>query len=352
MSTTTAISIRQCGKTYPNGTHALRPVDLEVTAGETLVLLGPSGCGKTTLLRMIAGLETPDTGGHILFGTEDVTDQAAEQRNVGMVFQSYALFPNMTVAQNVGYGLRIRKLPQQEQSARVAQMLEMVQLSHLAERRIDQLSGGQRQRVALARAIAVTPRVLLLDEPLTALDAKLRESLRVDLDALLRKAGITAIYVTHDQAEAMALGDRIVVMDHGEIVQIGTPTQIYHAPASAFVADFVGSVNRLRGDVSDGQWRCGNAVLPWPAHVPAAATPGDAVVMVRPEDLRLAGSPEQSISGTLAARYFLGNRTRLLVDIGQDAPVVIDTSERGDFALNSVVHLRIDPATVIVLPHG
>ncbi|MDB5805021.1 MAG: transporter ATP-binding protein [Betaproteobacteria bacterium] len=345
MSTSTAISILQCGKTYPNGTRALETVDLEVVSGETLVLLGPSGCGKTSLLRMIAGLESPDAGGRILFGSEDVTAQPPETRNVGMVFQSYALFPNMTVAQNVGYGLRIRRLPEERRRARVAEMLEMVQLSALSARRIDQLSGGQRQRVALARAIAVTPRVLLLDEPLTALDAKLRESLRVDIDTLLRKAGITAIYVTHDQAEAMALGDRIVVMDHGEIVQIGSPTQIYHAPANAFVADFVGSVNRLQGNVQDGVWRCGNAALPWPADAPVGG-----VVMVRPEDLRLGHEAAGAISGTLTARYFLGNRTRLLVDIGQGAPVLVDTSERGEFALASQVHLRIDPATMIVLP--
>jgi len=341
----TGISVLRCSKTYPNGTQALRPVDLEVRAGETLVLLGPSGCGKTSLLRMIAGLESPDGGGRILFGTDDVTALAPEKRNVGMVFQSYALFPNMTVAQNVGYGLRIRNLPEAQRGARVAEMLEMVQLTQFAQRRIDQLSGGQRQRVALARAIAVTPRVLLLDEPLTALDAKLRESLRVDIDTLLRRAGITAIYVTHDQAEAMALGDRIVVMDHGEIAQIGTPTQIYHAPANAFVADFVGSVNRLQGRVEDGLWRCGNAALPWPAGAPASG-----LVMVRPEDLRVADDAAQAISGRLTARYFLGSRTRLLVDIGQEAPVLVDTSERGEYAQGSVVHLRIDPATMIVLP--
>ncbi|HEY4375101.1 MAG TPA: ABC transporter ATP-binding protein [Burkholderiales bacterium] len=349
MSTSTAISILQCGKTYPNGARALRPVDLEVRPGETLVLLGPSGCGKTSLLRMIAGLESPDAGGRILFGAEEVTTLPPERRNVGMVFQSYALFPNMTVAQNVGYGLQVRKEPSAVRRQRVAEMLEMVQLTQFAERRIDQLSGGQRQRVALARAIAVTPRVLLLDEPLTALDAKLRESLRVDIDALLTRAGITAIYVTHDQAEAMALGDRIVVMDHGEIVQIGTPTEIYHSPANAFVADFVGSVNRLQGKVENGLWRCGNATLPWPQGSSAGA-PASGVVMVRPEDVRIAGSGEGAISGTLTARYFLGNRTRLLVDIGQGAPILVDTSERAAVALESQVHLRIDPATMIVLP--
>jgi putative spermidine/putrescine transport system ATP-binding protein len=352
MNPTTGISILQCAKTYPNGTQALSPVDLEVVAGETLVLLGPSGCGKTTLLRMIAGLETPDAGGRIVFGADDVTALPAEQRKVGMVFQSYALFPNMTVAENVGYGLRVRKLPPAQRGARVAEMLEMVQLTTLADRRIDQLSGGQRQRVALARAIAVTPRVLLLDEPLTALDAKLRESLRVDIDALLRRAGITAIYVTHDQAEAMALGDRIVVMDHGRIVQIGTPTDIYHRPASAFVADFVGSVNRLQGAVDGGTWRCGNAALPWPAGAPAGSVNGHAEVMVRPEDVRVAADAAGAISGRLTGRFFLGSRTRLIVDIGQASPVTVDTSERGDFALESTIHLKLDPATVIVLPRN
>ena len=343
---TTGISVVQCAKTYPNGTQALRPVNLEVVSGETLVLLGPSGCGKTTLLRMIAGLETPDAGGRILFGADDVSALPAEKRNVGMVFQSYALFPNMSVAENVGYGLAIRKLPEAQRQARVAEMLEMVQLTALGGRRIDQLSGGQRQRVALARAIAVTPRVLLLDEPLTALDAKLRESLRVDIDALLRRAGITAIYVTHDQAEAMALGDRIVVMDHGEIVQIGTPTEIYHRPANAFVADFVGSVNRLEGVLEGGVWRCGDLALPWPAGAPEGK-----VVMVCPEDVRLSIDAGGAVSGRVIGRFFLGSRTRLIVDIGQSAPVTVDTSERVDHALGAAIHLTLDPATVIVLPN-
>ncbi len=188
--------------------------------------------------------------------------------------------------------------------------------------------------------------MLLLDEPLTALDAKLRESLRVDIDALLRRAGITAIYVTHDQAEAMALGDRIVVMDHGQIAQIGTPTEIYHRPANAFVADFVGSVNRLEGEIDGGAWRCGNFTLAWPAGAPAGN-----IVMVRPEDIRLSGDAAGAISGRVAGRFFLGSRTRLIVDIGQSAPVTVDTSERGDYTLDSPIHLKLEPATVIVLPN-
>src|SRR5437868_11832162 len=235
------IGLRLVAKTFPDGTRALKTLDLEIAEGETLVLLGPSGCCKTTLLRIIAGLETPDAGGGVFFGAQDVTPLPIERRNVGMVFQSYALFPNMSVAENVGYGLRIRgELTPQK----VDELLALVQLEGLGNRRVDQLSGGQRQRVALARALAVRPRVLLLDEPLTALDAKLREQLRIDIDRLLRGLGFTAVYVTHDQAEAMALGDRIVVMEKGRIAQAGTPQEIYHHPRTAFVADFIGTMNR------------------------------------------------------------------------------------------------------------
>jgi putative spermidine/putrescine transport system ATP-binding protein len=217
---------------------------MDITAGETLVLLGPSGCGKTTLLRLIAGLETPDAGGQVLFDGKDVTRLPIERRNVGMVFQSYALFPNMDVTGNIGYGLRVRGTPRNEIQKRVAEMLEMMQLTEFKNRSIDALSGGQRQRVALARAIAPRPQVLLLDEPLSALDARLREQLRQEIDTLLRALGITAIYVTHDQSEAMALGDRICVMDAGRIAQMGSGRDLYHHPANAFVADFIGDANK------------------------------------------------------------------------------------------------------------
>ena len=208
---TTSISLKSCGKTFKDGTRALEEINLDISGGETVVLLGPSGCGKTTLLRIIAGLEEPDKGGQIIFNDEDVSKLQIEKRNVGMVFQSYALFPNMNVKENIGYGLKVRKLDKDQIDKRVSEMLEMMHITDLSIRNIDQLSGGQRQRVALARAIAVRPRVLLLDEPLTALDAILRDRLRVEIDILLRSLGITAIYVTHDQSEAMALGDRIVV---------------------------------------------------------------------------------------------------------------------------------------------
>src|ERR1700760_2678319 len=252
-----AVRIEGCGKTFADGTLALSPASLDIARGETLVLLGPSGCGKTTMLRIIAGLELPDAGGRVLFDGKDMTKVPIERRNVGMVFQSYALFPNMTVADNIGYGLKIRGVGGQERAARVAELVELTNIAGLEHRRIGQLSGGQRQRVALARAVAIRPGVLLLDEPLTALDAALRERLRGELNRLLRALGITTIYVTHDQAEAMELGDRIVVMRKGAIAQIGSPRDIYFTPKNRFVAEFVGAANIVEGALDQG-----NLVLP------------------------------------------------------------------------------------------
>ena len=269
----TPIRLRQCGKTFADGTTALQPLDLDIGAAETVVLLGPSGCGKTTTLRIIAGLEQPDDGGEVWFGDTRVTAQPIEQRGVGMVFQNYALFPNMSVAENIAYGLRVRRIDSATRKRRVDEMLEMMHLQPFADRRIDQLSGGQRQRVALARAIAVQPRVLLLDEPLTALDAKLRDALRADINQLLRSLHITAVYVTHDQAEAMALGDRIIVMDKGRIAQAGTPQDIYRAPANAFVADFIGTMNHLPGTAEAGRWRVPGGTVPMGPHADAPVSP-------------------------------------------------------------------------------
>ena len=314
------IKVTNVAKTFPDGTRALKRLDLEMAEGETLVLLGPSGCGKTTLLRIIAGLETPDAGGRVFFGGEDVTPLPIERRNVGMVFQSYALFPNMSVAQNVGYGLRVRgELTQ----AKIDELLALVQLEGLGSRRVDQLSGGQRQRVALARALAVRPRALLLDEPLTALDAKLREQLRIDIDRLLRSLAITAVYVTHDQAEAMALGDRIAVMQAGEIMQIGTPREIYYRPRTAFVADFIGTMNRLRLNGSDS--------------------------LFRPEDTRLVPQNEAQFSGTIASAFFLGDHTRLMVDCGGSQLVTVETTERREYKVGERVHLAVDASALLSL---
>jgi putative spermidine/putrescine transport system ATP-binding protein len=347
-----AIRLQHCAKTFADGTRALSPVNLEVEPGETLVFLGPSGCGKTTLLRLIAGLEAPDAGGSIWFDDVDVTAQPIEKRNIGMVFQNYALFPNMTVAQNIGYGLRVRRIDAAERDWRVAELLGMMHLSELGHRSIDQLSGGQKQRVALARALAVRPRALLLDEPLTALDAKLRDSLRAETDRLLSELRITAIYVTHDQAEAMALGDRIAVMQKGEIAQIGTPHDIYYRPNTAHVADFVGSMNRLTGTVSGDSLLLPGGGIRWDA---AAAGTGNGAagsfeIMFRPEDVRVVENGAANLRGRVASAFFLGDRTRLLVEVGPNASLIADTTLRRKFSPGDEVGLSLDAEALLKLP--
>lgn len=339
-----AITLENCAKTFADGTRALHPLTLEIAASETIVFLGPSGCGKTTTLRIIAGLEAPDAGGRVLFDGEDVTALPIERRHVGMVFQSYALFPNMSVAENVGYGLRIRRVARADAQARVAEMLAMMRIEPLADRRIDQLSGGQRQRVALARAIAVQPRVLLMDEPLTALDAKLRDALRLEIDELLRRLGITAIYVTHDQAEAMALGDRVVVMEHGRVAQVGKPRDIYQRPVSRFVADFIGTMNRIGGTVRDGAFVTAAGTIPW-----QDAPSGAVEALFRPEDITLDDTATAHLRGRLTAAFFLGDRTRLFIDVGTERPLVAETGARRDFTHDEPIGLRIDPRGLMAL---
>lgn len=341
-----AVSVRleRCGKVFADGTRALAPLDLEIRAGETVVFLGPSGCGKTTLLRIIAGLAAPDPGGRVFFGIDDVTSRPIERRNVGMVFQSYALFPNMTVAQNIAYGLKVRGMRVNERGQQASRLLEMMHLTGLGERRVDQLSGGQRQRVALARALAVEPRVLLLDEPLTALDAKLRESLRIDIDRLLRSLGVTAVYVTHDQGEAMALGDRIAVMSHGRVEQIGTPQDVYYHPASAFVADFVGTMNRVRGEVVDGVLRVRGGSLSLPDGAPASGH-----AMFRPQDARIVAADAGCLSGRVASAFFLGNMTRVVVDLEGGQTIFVDTVDRRPFAAGDAVGVDVDPRALLIL---
>ena len=338
-----AIHLERCAKTFADGTRALEATTLDIAAGETIVLLGPSGCGKTTTLRIIAGLESPDAGGRVLFDREDVTALPIEKRGVGMVFQSYALFPNMTVAENIGYGLRVRDAAKDERDRRVAEMLELVDLTAFGARRVDQLSGGQRQRVALARALAIRPRVLLLDEPLTALDAKLREQLRVEIDQLLRGLGITAVYVTHDQAEAMALGDRIVVMEKGRIAQAGTPQEIYHRPATAFVADFIGTMNRLSGNVVDGHLVVASGRIPL-----GAVKAGE--IMFRPEDVRVVRAGEHHIEAKVISSFFLGDHTRLAVDAGGAAPLIVESTERRTWPRGETVHLAIADGAILAVP--
>jgi putative spermidine/putrescine transport system ATP-binding protein len=340
-----SITLEACAKTFADGTRALHALDLSIAAGETLVLLGPSGCGKTTTLRMIAGLERPDAGGRVRFDGVDVTTQPIEQRNVGMVFQSYALFPNMSVAENIGYGLRIRKLPSIQMRERVAEMLALMRIDALADRRVDQISGGQRQRVALARALAVQPRALLLDEPLTALDAKLRDALRLEIDTLLRSLGITAIYVTHDQSEAMALGDRVVVMEQGRVAQVGKPRDIYQRPASRFVADFIGTMNRLTGTADGARFRCHCGSLST-IDLPA----GTSEVFFRPEDTHIVEARDPgTLDGTVTAAFYLGDRSRLFVDVGEVQPLVVESATRREFSHGEAVVLRIDPRGLLVL---
>jgi len=340
----TAIRLQACGKTFADGTRALEPMTLDIKGGETIVFLGPSGCGKTTTLRIIAGLESPDSGGRIFFDDQEVTHLPIEQRNVGMVFQSYALFPNMSVEQNIAYGLKIRKLSGQETSTRVQEMLAMMHIEELRNRTVDQLSGGQRQRVALARAIAVRPKVLLLDEPLTALDALLRERLRVDIDRLLRSLGVTTVYVTHDQAEAMSLGDRIVVMDNGRAAQVGTPREIYFNPKEAFVADFIGTMNRISGVLEDGLFTATGGRMSWQSD-----QNGSVDLMFRPENAVLTENQSNAFTGTVATSFFLGDRTRIIIDgIGEDK-ITIETGNRVMLKQGDEISISIDPDSLVSL---
>lgn len=321
-----SISLENCSKTFGK-TTVLQPFSLHMPKGRKVVLLGPSGCGKTTTLRLIAGLESPDPGGTVRLGDNDVTRVPVEKRHIGMMFQQYALFPHMTVAENVAYGLRIRKMPKEESARVVGDMLEMVRLSHLSRRRISELSGGQRQRVALARALATKPRVLLLDEPLTALDALLRVSVREELDQILTSLGITTVIVTHDQDEAMSMGDLIVVMKDGRIEQMGSPREVYHSPATSFVAGFVGGSNCLEGVLDETALTLpGGAVIPSNLLRPASGEsplPGHGMVNAyfRPDQARLAkddlADAPGRIRGDVITAHFLGEKTRLVVKVGE-----------------------------------
>jgi putative spermidine/putrescine transport system ATP-binding protein len=340
-----AVRLEACAKTFADGTRALEPMTLDIAGGETMVFLGPSGCGKTTTLRIIAGLERPDAGGRVLFNDEDVTHIPIERRNVGMVFQSYALFPNMSVAENICYGLKIRGVTRAERASRLAELVALTGIAGLEHRAIDQLSGGQRQRVALARAVAIRPRVLLLDEPLTALDASLRERLRVDLNQLLRSLGITAVYVTHDQAEAMALGDRIVVMRHGAIAQIGAPRDIYFTPADRFVAEFIGAANIIEAAAKDGFIALPGGRI----GLPDAKADGTVVVMIRPETIKIVAPDDATLGGRVETVSFVGDRVRLTVTEAAQRPLAIDAGNSTQVGVGDRVGLAIDPAAVRLL---
>ncbi|SDC01987.1 ABC transporter ATP-binding protein [Paraburkholderia lycopersici] len=338
------ITLTRCAKTF-RGTRVLEPLDLAIGAGETLVLLGPSGCGKTTTLRMIAGLETPDAGGRVAFGEEDVTALPIERRKVGMVFQNYALFPNLDVRGNIGYGLKIQRVPAADARARVDELLAMMRLEAHAAKPVDELSGGQRQRVALARALAPRPRVLLLDEPLTALDARLRDTLRGEMNALLRELGVTTVYVTHDQAEAMELGERIVVMSAGRIEQIGTPREIYYQPASRAVAQFVGTLNRIAGQWQGDLLRTNGGAV----RAGTQKTTGAAELYFRPEDATLADPAAAPLRGVIEQATFLGERTRLTIGGAAPDALFVDVAGRIELARGTPVGISIAPEALIAL---
>jgi len=321
------LELENLQKTF-GANNVVQGFDLSVAQGEFVSFLGPSGCGKTTTLRMVAGFEHPDAG-CIRIGGKDVTGLRANQRHIGMVFQSYALFPNMTVAENVAYGLKIARRPAAEIRQRVEEMLALIKLPAMAQRYPHQLSGGQQQRVALARALSVNPQVLLLDEPLSALDAKIRISLREEIRAVQRKLGITTIYVTHDQEEALSISDRIVVMNEGRIDQVGTPFEIYNRPRTRFVASFVGTLNILQGQVLDA---AGGRILIDGQEVQVTRGQSDLAsgkiqaFALRPEAVTLGdgGVGRNRLRGSIDQVSFLGSVVRIRVKL-KDNAILLDT---------------------------
>ena len=342
------LALTNISKVFGNSV-AVRDFNLDVERGEFISFLGPSGCGKTTTLRMIAGFELPTTGTIVVNG-QDITMKPPNQRNVGMVFQSYALFPNMTLADNVGFGLKIARLPKAEIDRTVAEMLDVIHLPGFGSRYPHQLSGGQQQRVALARALAIHPQVLLLDEPLSALDAKIRVELRSEIRRIQRQLGITTIYVTHDQEEALSLSDRIVVMSAGQVEQIGTPFEIYNYPRNAFTAAFIGQLNMLPVTIADPQTgMCTFAGQPVATGEPIEAATGAAKhLAIRPEELGLGHSPgDNHLDGRIEAVTFLGAIVRVRVDLG-DTFLSVDLFNERLLTLPQVNQ----PVTVNFPPHA
>ncbi len=338
-------------------TKAVDDVSFSVAEGEFVALLGPSGSGKTTVLRMLAGLERPDEGriavhGRPVFGGR--REIPAEERDIGMVFQDYALWPHMTVAQNIAFGLRLRRFTRRDRDARVAEALSLVHLDGLDARFPDQLSGGQQQRVAIARALATRPRLLLLDEPLSNLDAALREEMRVELVRLLKAQGITAIYVTHDRIEALAMADQIVVMRDGRVAQIGAPEELYARPATLFIAGFLGAANVVAGAVETGPdgrpaIRSGDACL---SGAIGGTLNGRGVAVSRPEDGAIHAAPPAPgtanvLCGEVVHSEFLGGRWRHVVSVGPELTVQALTPDR---APTTTVWVRFPPERCVLLP--
>jgi len=359
----TRIEINKLAKVFGKGQSAARAVDgidLTIESGELFFLLGPSGCGKTTLLRMIAGFIDP-TEGSIRFNDKDVTHAAPNKRNTGMVFQSYALWPHMTVEANVAFGLKVRKIGEPDRSKRVMEALKAVQMDAFATRKPTQLSGGQQQRVALARAIVVRPDVLLLDEPLSNLDAKLRIELRSEIRRICKSSGITTVYVTHDQKEALSMADRVAIIRAGKVEQLGTPGELYRRPRDRFVAEFLGETNFLEGEAS----AAGDGIsVSTPAGALAAArfehspTSGKVVCSVRPESIRLVapGTPGALPAKRIETTY-LGETAQHLVELKGDIQMKVAELNPmeirdGSSADASDIALAIDPGDVVVLPQS
>jgi putative spermidine/putrescine transport system ATP-binding protein len=332
----------------------VRGASIAVDRGEFVSFLGPSGCGKTTILRMIAGFETPSSG-TIRIDGRDITALRANQRNIGMVFQSYALFPNMTVAGNIGFGLRVAGASSAEISNRVDEMLALIKLPQLADRYPWQLSGGQQQRVALARAIAPRPAVLLLDEPLSALDAKIRVTLRGEIRAIQKDLGITTIFVTHDQEEALSMSDRVMVMHQGVIDQIGTPFEVYNRPSTRFVASFVGTLSVIEGTVTDkakGTVKTGFTIFSG-INLPEGASNGDKIALaLRPETLRREGRKDDVVlNGTISAVDFLGSVIRISIQAGENSLTLDMFNDPGSPppVVGREISVHVAPENVLVL---
>ena len=342
----TQIQIQNLVKVFGNGKSAATAVDqlsLTIEPGELFFLLGPSGCGKTTLLRMIAGFIDP-TAGTVAFNGKDVTHEAPNKRNTGMVFQSYALWPHMTVAQNVAFGLNVRKVANPEKDQRVLDALAAVQMEEYADRKPTQLSGGQQQRVALARALVIKPDVLLLDEPLSNLDAKLRNDLRLQIRQICKDSGITTVYVTHDQKEALSMADRVALLRKGQIVQLGTPRELYRAPNTRFVAEFLGETNLIEAKLVDHtetnstyQIDAGTFAGP-PLKAGEAQTKSEHnLLSIRPEVIRLRPSGEaNTLAGTVLETTYLGETAQHLVEVKGCPPIKI--AEMNPFGSTSAVH--------------
>jgi len=343
----TSVSLLNLTRVF-GSTRALDQMSLEIAPGEFVALLGPSGCGKTTALRIVAGFERADSG-QVLVDDKDVSRVAANRRDMGMVFQSYSLFPNMNALGNVAFGLKMRKLSAAEVRKRSAELLDMVGLSVQARQFPHQLSGGQQQRVALARALAIEPRVLLLDEPLSALDAKVRLQLREQIRTLQQRLGITTLFVTHDQEEALSMADRVGVMKDGRLEQVADPTELYSRPATAFVAEFVGTMNRIPGELGTGVV----TVLGVTVDVrPGGPTSGPVDALVRPENLTVAVA--EGGNGIVTNLTFLGSTTRVAVLLSEDTEVSVDVPSTTAAAMTpgTAVQVALPPTPVLIAPRA